>query len=99
MEHFRRSKNSHTEEEPVEVPDDKVLNLDDLLVTEETVELVRKVLEQMPKRDRHILKRMYLDEEDKDVICIEFGIDRDYLRVLVLRARNKFRVLYKLNKK
>jgi len=99
MEHFRRSKNSHTEEEPVEVPDDKVLNLDDLLVTEETVELVRKVLEQMPKRDRRILKRMYFDEEDKDVICIEFGIDRDYLRVLVLRARNKFRVLYKLNKK
>jgi len=99
MEHFRRSKNSRTDEEPVEVPDDKVLNLDDLLITQETVALVREVLRQLPKRDRLILKRMYFDEEDKDVICIEFGVDRDYLRVLVLRAKDKFRVLYKLNKK
>src|SRR5262249_23401171 len=95
MEHFRRSKNSHGDDEPVEAPDDKVLDPDDLLVTQETVEHVRKVLGQMPKRDRRILKRMYFDEEDKDLICIEFGVDRDYLRVLLLRARDKFRVLYK----
>ena len=99
MEHFRRTKNSHADEEPAEVPDDKVLDPDGLLITQETTELVRKILSQLPKRDRRILKRIYFDEEDKDAICIEFGVDRDYLRVLVLRAKDKFRILYKLKKK
>lgn len=94
MEHFRRSKNSHVDDEPVEVPD-KVLDLDGLLVTQETVEHVRKVLSQLPEKDRRILKRLYFEEEDKDSICNEFGVNRDYLRVLVLRAKGKFRGLYK----
>ena len=95
LEHFRQaSKNHHGEDELVEVPD-KVLDLDGLLVTQETVEHVRRVLGQLPERDRLILRRVFYDEDDKDSICNEFGVDRDYLRVLVLRAKGKFRVLYK----
>jgi len=94
MEHFRRSKNSHVDEESVEVPDDKVLDLEGLLVTQETVERVRKVLGQLPEKDRRILRRLYFEEEDKDSICNEFGVNRDYLRVLALRAKDKFRALY-----
>ena len=95
LEYFRNSsKNRHAEDEPTEVPD-KVLDLDGLLVTQETVERVRKVLGQLPERDRRILRRLFFDEEDKDLICNEFGVNRDYLRVLVLRAKDKFRVLYK----
>lgn len=97
LEYFRHDpKNSHGRDEPIEVPDaDKVLDPDDILVTQETVKHVRKVLSQLPERDRRILRRLYYDEEDKDAICNEFGINRDYLRVLVLRAKDKFRVLYK----
>jgi len=94
MEHFRRSKNSHAGEEPVEVPD-KVLDVDGLLVTQETVVRVRRILGQLPEKDRRILRRLYFEEEDKDSICNEFGVNRDYLRVLVLRAKDKFRGLYK----
>jgi len=95
LEYFRQtSKNHHGENEPIDVPD-KVLDLDGLLVTQETVEHVRRVLSQLPERDRLILRRMFFDEDDKDAICNEFGVDRDYLRVLVLRAKGKFRVLYK----
>ena len=94
-EHFRQaSKNSHGDSEAVEVPD-KVMDLDGLLVTQETIEHVRRVLDQLPEKDRRILKRLFFDEEDKDLICKEFGVDREYLRVLVLRAKRKFRVLYK----
>jgi len=99
LEYYRDLHKNGVEDEPVDVPDDKVLDLEGLLITQETAELVREVLRQLPKKDRRILRRMYFDEEDKDVICIEFGVDRDYLRVLVLRAKNKFRVLYKLKKK
>jgi RNA polymerase sigma-70 factor, ECF subfamily len=95
LEHFRQaSKNHHADDEPMEVPD-KVLDLEGLLVTQETVERVRQVLELLPEKDRRILRRLFFDEEEKDLICNEFGVNRDYLRVLVLRAKDKFRVLYK----
>ena len=95
LEYFRQiSKSSHAEDDQIEIAD-KVLDLDGLLVTQETVERVRKVLSQLPEKDRRILRRLYYDEEDKDAICIEFGVNRNYLRVLVLRAKGKFRVLYK----
>jgi len=95
LEYFRQaSKNSHGDDGPIEVPD-KVLDLDCLLVTQETVKRVRWVLGQLPEKDRRILRRLFFDEEDKDLICNEFGVNRDYLRVLVLRAKDKFRVLYK----
>jgi RNA polymerase sigma-70 factor (ECF subfamily) len=95
LEYFRyASKNPRAEDEPVEI-EDKVLDLEGFLVTQETVEHVREILDQLPERDRLILKRLFFDEEDKDSICSEFGVNRDYLRVLVLRAKDKFRVLYK----
>ena len=95
LEYFRNSrKNASAGDELIDVPD-KVLDLDGLLVTQETVERVREVLGKLPERDRRILRRLFFDEEDKDSICNEFGVNRDYLRVLVLRAKDKFRVLYK----
>jgi len=95
LEYFRySSKNSRAQDGPVDVPD-KVLDVDGLLVTQETAKHVRRVLGQLPERDRRILRRLFFDETDKDTICIEFGVNRDYLRVLVLRAKDKFRVLYK----
>jgi RNA polymerase sigma-70 factor (ECF subfamily) len=73
---------------------DKVLDLEGLLITQETAKCVRRILEEMPEKDRKILRRLFFDDMDKDAICAEFGIDRDYLRVLVHRAKDKFRVLY-----
>jgi len=87
------SKDQRNQEEPAEVAD-KVLNLDGLLVTKETAERVRRVLEEMPERDRRILMALFFEEKDKDEICKEFGVKRDYLRVLLLRAKARFRELY-----
>lgn len=94
QEHYRRSqKNQPISNEQMEVSG-KVLDLDGLLVTQEMAKHVRHVLEKLPERDRRILRLLFFDEKDKDAICIEFGVNRDYLRVLVLRAKDKFRVLY-----
>jgi RNA polymerase sigma-70 factor (ECF subfamily) len=35
-----------------------------------------------------------LEEKEKDGVCRELGVDREYLRVLVHRAKDKFKVLY-----
>jgi RNA polymerase sigma-70 factor (ECF subfamily) len=44
------------------------------------------VLKQLNDKERRILSAVFLQERDKDKICEEFGIDRDYLRVLIHRA-------------
>jgi RNA polymerase sigma-70 factor (ECF subfamily) len=73
---------------------DKVLDLDGLLITQETARCVRRILDEIPQKDRNILRSLFFEEKGKDAICLEYGIQRDYLRVLVHRAKDKFRVLY-----
>jgi RNA polymerase sigma-70 factor, ECF subfamily len=55
---------------------------------------VRRVLEQLDSRDAEILRAVFLDEGDKDEICRRWGVDRSYLRVLLHRAKEKFRAQY-----
>ena len=55
---------------------------------------VRRVLETLPERDAQILRAVFLEEADKEEICRRFGIERDYLRVLVHRAKEKFKAHY-----
>ncbi|HUB00031.1 MAG TPA: sigma-70 family RNA polymerase sigma factor [Terracidiphilus sp.] len=55
---------------------------------------VREILDEMPARDRSLLKAVYLDEEDRDAVCREFGVDREYLRVLLFRAKQTFKIEY-----
>jgi RNA polymerase sigma-70 factor (ECF subfamily) len=73
---------------------DKVLDLKGLLVTRESQEHIRRILGDLPKKDRQLLRAVFLEEKDKDEVCRSFGVDRDYLRVLLHRAKGKFRVLY-----
>lgn len=60
----------------------------------ETQDKVRKVLDQLPERDRRLLREILLEERDKDEVCRDFGVDREYLRVLLHRAKKLFRSLY-----
>ncbi|HLH40401.1 MAG TPA: sigma-70 family RNA polymerase sigma factor [Bryobacteraceae bacterium] len=67
------------------------------LVTRERKELVRAVLGELAEKDRDILRSVFLEEGDKGEICERFGVDRDYLRVLVHRAKNRFREAFEKN--
>ncbi len=94
LEHYRSSaKNQPMEEVYMEIPD-KILDLDGMLVTKQSAEQVRRILDGMPKRDRDLLRAIFLEEKEKDTVCRELGVDREYLRVLVHRAKDKFRALY-----
>ncbi len=87
------ARNQPMEDSHLEIPD-KVLDLEGMLVTKQSSEHVRRILEGMPRRDRDLLRAIFLEEKDKDVVCREFAVDRDYLRVLLHRAKDKFKVLY-----
>jgi RNA polymerase sigma-70 factor (ECF subfamily) len=56
--------------------------------------LVRKILSDLPERDRRLLQLVLLEERDKDAVCAELGLSRDYLRVLVHRAKRSFKFFY-----
>jgi RNA polymerase sigma-70 factor (ECF subfamily) len=71
--------------------EDSALSPEGQAVTGERKEFVRRILLELPAKDSQLLRRIFLDEEDKDQVCHEFQIDRDYLRVLLHRARVRFK--------
>lgn len=76
------------------VQDPKQGPLDELLM-QERVKAVRRVLEEMNEpRDREILRRFYLMEEDKESLCTIFGISSLHFNRVLYRARERFRELY-----
>lgn len=94
LEFYRSSSRSKPlEDSHLEIPD-KVLDLEGMLVSKQSKERVRQVLEELPGRDRDLLRAFFLDEKDKDEVCQQFGVDRDYLRVLLHRAKDRFKLLY-----
>jgi RNA polymerase sigma-70 factor (ECF subfamily) len=81
------------EDSHYEIPD-KVMDLDGFLANKQLMKLVREILEEMSARDSAILRAIFLEEKEKDEVCHQFGIDRDYLRVCLHRAKEKFRAHY-----
>jgi RNA polymerase sigma-70 factor (ECF subfamily) len=61
------------------------------LVKREAKALIAQALDEMPPKDRELLKQLFLEEGDKDRICTEFGVNREYLRVLIHRAKLRLR--------
>jgi RNA polymerase sigma-70 factor (ECF subfamily) len=54
-------------------------------------EKVRAALAGLPDKEREILRWLFFEDRDKDEICRELNVDRNYLRVLVHRAKAKFK--------
>jgi len=90
MEHFRSESRAGEMPEHLDPPDTGA-DSESRLVTEERKQEVRRVLASMPEKDRHLLRSVFLEERDKDEICRELNVDREYLRVLLHRARARFR--------
>jgi RNA polymerase sigma-70 factor (ECF subfamily) len=73
---------------------DKTIDLDGMLATKQARDRVREVLRQLTEKDRQLLRAIFLEEKEKDEVCRDFGVDRDYLRVLLFRAKQSFKFFY-----
>jgi RNA polymerase sigma-70 factor (ECF subfamily) len=62
-------------------------------VTRERRELVAEALDELPAKDRELIRQVFLEERDKDAVCRDFQVDREYLRVLLHRAKARFRAV------
>lgn len=75
---------------PADLPDARE-SAEAELVRDELVQEVRRVLGTLSEKDRAILTAVLGDGNDRDSVCADHGIDRDYLRVLLHRAKERFR--------
>jgi RNA polymerase sigma-70 factor (ECF subfamily) len=67
---------------------------EDQFITGERQAHVRRIVDDLPARDRRLLRAVFLEEREKDEVCAQLGVGRDYLRVLLHRAKLQFRALY-----
>jgi RNA polymerase sigma-70 factor, ECF subfamily len=94
LEHYRSSARHVPMEEEAQENVPAKGDLLGFLTMRQNEKNVRCVLEQLPERDRRLLKEIFLEERDKDEVCRDFGVDREYLRVLLHRAKRSFKLLY-----
>ena len=54
----------------------------------------RQMLDEMPaRRDRELLMRFYLNDEEKEKICQDLRLSMEHFNRVIFRARNRFREL------
>jgi RNA polymerase sigma-70 factor (ECF subfamily) len=75
-------------------PADQGATPDGLLLVAETRKQVQQVMARLSKKDRRILHAIFFEQRDKDEVCQELRVSRDYLRVLLHRAKQQFMAEY-----
>jgi RNA polymerase sigma-70 factor, ECF subfamily len=86
-----RSQTRHSQiPENMAEPADSRVNIHQEVISQQTKDMVNEILAQLPERDRELLRLASLEEIDKSELRAKFGVNDEYLRVLLHRARTKF---------
>jgi RNA polymerase sigma-70 factor, ECF subfamily len=93
--HHRKASNQPVPDQPeFDLPSTDLNQLDQLL-KDEAAALARNVLAELPSdRDRKVLYRLYIAEDDKEQICKDLGLSSLLFNQVVFRARERFRKLF-----
>jgi RNA polymerase sigma-70 factor (ECF subfamily) len=65
-------------------------NPEDAAIFRQRNESIRRVLNELGKRDREILTRFYLHEQSQEQICVEMCLSETQFRLLKSRAKARF---------
>jgi RNA polymerase sigma-70 factor (ECF subfamily) len=65
-------------------------NPEQVAIFRQRTDLIKQVLSELPPRDREILTRFYLREQDQDRICSEMALTETQFRLLKSRAKARF---------
>jgi len=93
LEYLREKSKPEHWYEPVEEQRDPSAYYERELVNEEQGRQMRSLINGMRSKDRILICAIFLDERDKDEVCREQGVGRAHLRVLLYRAKKRFRQL------
>ena len=85
----------HTRREQMELDStirvaDPAHNPEENAIFHQRNQLIQKVLEELSERDREILTRFYLYEQDQEQICGEMNLTETQFRLLKSRAKARF---------
>ena len=91
FEAYRTNARATPLEETYDPPDDRQADAENRLMADEERERVRNALAEMPERDRKLLTLLFFEGRDKEEVSRMMNVDRNYLRVLLHRAKATFR--------
>jgi RNA polymerase sigma-70 factor (ECF subfamily) len=86
----RRRRTDSDEEALAEMADDERNQERDAHRESASVAIHSVLAEMKSARDRHLLVRYYLQEEDREVICRDLGVALATFNVVLFRARSRF---------
>jgi RNA polymerase sigma-70 factor (ECF subfamily) len=55
---------------------------------------VREAIARLPAKDKDLIRWLFFEDRDKDDVCRKLQVDREYLRVLLYRAKRRFRARF-----
>ncbi len=85
------SRTTALDDEKDEWPEEGRISAEMSLIKSEECSRVHQALAELPDKERDLLRWLFFEERDKDDVCRQLNIDRSYLRVLVHRAKVRFR--------
>ncbi len=91
FEIYRSGSRTEPMAEDTDVADDRRPSAESGLMAEQDRHRVQHALAGMPQKEKDLLRWLFFDERDKDEVCRELDVDRNYLRVLLHRAKARFR--------
>jgi RNA polymerase sigma-70 factor (ECF subfamily) len=97
IEYMRKMRRSQVQEEigKAEQLSDPLPDQFEQFWSKEKADIVRRVLNELKvKRDREVLFRYYIAEEDKDHICADLGLKRKQFSGIIFRALKRYKELY-----
>ena len=91
FEMYRSGSKTVALEEDFDAADERQPGADSAIAAVQDRERVRAALVTLPPKERELLTWLFFEGRDKDQVCRDLHVDRDYLRVLLHRAKNRFR--------
>lgn len=91
LEYRRRVHREPVSDQEIEIPERFVRPEADILEMREAID---NGLAELAERDRAILRALYLEGKEKDDICTEWNMTDAQFRVVLFRAKERFRRAY-----
>jgi len=93
MELIRKAR-IHEPTESAAEPVDHTQDLEAPLINQQHRREVEAVLAELAEKDRDLLRALFLEEKSNVQVCHQFGVEGGYLRVLLHRAKQRFKKVY-----
>ena len=89
-----RADSRHESSENEREPADETIDLNAPLVNQQRMRQVETILDKLPGKDRELLRLFFLEERERTELCRRMGVTEEYFRVLLHRAKSRFRSMY-----